>query len=291
MYAANLLHMALHLVMPDKSSGAWFSHGLMHRAWSEALLTGARGRIRDKGDADLSGVALGGRLRGDAAALRGASSNLAEAHDLMSAAADAAGKIASLLEEARKLAEDFLAATHGMIPGQQDYTDLYEHYQPLYRAVSRNIDKIIKNAAYKGIALLDGRAWDKGDERLSVTRDASRMPTAASVQIQAGDSSFPLTFSDMSRDFADIAGTIRLHNNADAPTALAGLRSAAQSLADLYAGRAGGLKGQSVALQSQARILEEAAAQRIRSDTPASPENLLLYLILRDAGSIFSGKG
>jgi flagellin len=177
-----------------------------------------------------------------------------------------------------------------MAHGDAAYDALCEKYQPLYEAISKNIDSIIKNTAYNGISLLDGNAW-AGDERLSVTRDAGNTPVAASVHIQAGDGGFPLTFSNMSTDFADVAAKRGLYNNPAVPAGLSGLQGAAQNLADLYAGRAGSLQSQAASLQSQAQILAEAAAPRARTPAPASTENILLDLILRDTGGIFSRKG
>jgi flagellin len=124
-----------------------------------------------------------------------------------------------------------------------------------------------------------------------VTRDAGNIPVAASVHIQAGDSGFPLSFSNLDKEFSNIFAK---HPPSDPPAALEALSSlqrSAQSLADLYAGRAGSLQGQAASLQSQASILEEAAALRANTPAPVSTENLLLNLILRDGGGIFSGKG
>ena len=208
---------------------------------------------------------------------------------MMSMAADAAGNIAGLLKEAHKLAADFLTATQDMLPGSAAYDALYGQYQPLYEALSKNIDNIIKNTTYNGIALLDGNAW--GDERLSVARNASNEPMAASVHIQAGENGFPLTFSNMSTDFFNVVNKRGLYNNPAVLTGLSSLQSSAQNLAYLYAGRAGSLQSQATSLQGQAKILEEAAAQRAKTPAPVSPENLLLNLILRDSGSIFSSKG
>jgi flagellin len=203
---------------------------------------------------------------------------------MMRMAADAAGSIAGLLKEAKTLAGDFLDATAGLLPGNPLYDALYVEYQPLYEAISKNIDNIIKNTKYNGISLLDGSAWG-GDERLSV------MGNAASVHIQAGESGFPLTFNNMSTDFSDVVNKIGLYANPAVLTGLSSLQGSAQTLADLYAGRAGSLQSQATSLQSQANILEEAAAQRAKTPAPVSTENILLNLILRESGGIFSGKG
>ena len=285
---SNMLHMALQLSMPEMFAGSWFSGALMNRVWTEMMLAGVNGLIRNTGGADLLGAALGGRLRGDAAILRQASSNVSEAQNMMNMAANAAGSIAGLLKEAKTLADDFLAAT-GLNPGA--YDALYERYQPLYEAISKNIDSIIKNTAYNGIALLDGSAWTESDERLAITRGVHDNPLAASVHIQAGESGFPLSFSNMDADFSSIVTKCGLYGNPAIAKGLSSLQRSAQNLADLYAGRAGSLKSQDASLQSQAKILEEAAAQRAKTPAPASAENLLLNLILRDSGGIFSGRG
>ena len=287
----NLLNMALQLSMQDMFAGSWFSGALMNQVWTEMMRAGVNGLVRNTGGADLLGAALGGGLRADAAMLRQASSNVSEAQGMMNMAARASGNIASLLKEAQTLADDFLAATEGMIPGTTAYDALYEQYQPLYEAISKNIDSIIKNTVYNGISLLNGNAWTNGDERLSVTRDAGNNPVAASVHIQAGDSGFPLVFSNMSTDFFDVAAKRGLYDNPAVRTGLAGLQSSAQTLADLYAGRAGSLQSQAASLQSQAKILGEAAAKRAGTSASVSTESILLDLILRNTGGIFSGKG
>jgi hypothetical protein len=121
------------------------------------------------------------------------------------------------------------------------------------------------------------------------------------VHIQAGDNGFPLTFNNMLPEFSDIVSKHSLTDpppggNAAPPrpetlTELSSLQRSAQSLADLYAGRAGSLQSQAASLQHQANILEEAAALRAKTPAPVSTENLLLNLILRDGGGLFSGKG
>jgi len=280
---ANLTQMALQLSMQDMFSSSWFSNALMSKVWTEMMRSSVTGLIRNTGGADLVGAALGGRLRGDAAMLRQASSNVSEAQSMMHVAAEAVGNIAGQLKEAHKLANEYLAL--GL-----DDASMRAALQAQYESISKNIDCIIKSTMYNGIALLDGRAW-KGDERLSVIGDATD-PAAASAHIQAGDSSFPLTFSNMIPEFFDIVSKSKYAlDNDDVLTALSSLQSSAQSLADLYVGRAGSLRSQATSLQSQANILDEAAAQRARTPAPVSPENVLLNLILRDSGSMFSSKG
>ena len=289
----NLLNMALQLSVQDMFSSSWFSGALMNKVWMEMMRSSVNGLMRKTGGADLLGAALGGNLRGDAAMLRQASSNVAEAHAMMSMAATAAGNIAGQLKEAQTLADDFLA----LAPGDPNRAAL----QAQYEAISKNIDSIIQNTKYNGITLLDGSAWG-GDERLSITRDTSNNPLAASVHIQSGDSGFPLAFNNMGLEFADIAGKHTLVDDSGGGSGpwpprpavlseLSSLQRSAQTLADLYSGRAGSLWSQSTSLQSQAKILEEAAAQRAKTPAPVSTENLLLNLILRDGGGIFSGKG
>ena len=277
---ANLMQMALQLSVQDMFSSSWFSNALMNKVWAEMMRSSVTGLIRNTGGGDLLGAALGGRLRGDAAMLRQASSNVAEAQSMMSTAADAAGNIANQLKEADKLAGEYLALGPDDDPARAAL-------QAQYEAISNNIDSIIKNTMYNGIALLDGSAW-KNDGRLAVIGNAAN-PTAASVHIQAGDSGFPLTFSNMIPEFFNIAGSHKLDD--DVRTALSNLQSSVQSLADLYAGRAGSLQSQASSLQSQANILDEAAAQRAKTPEPVRPENVLLNLILRDSGSLFSSKG
>jgi len=300
----SLLNMALQLSVQDMFSSAWFSNALMNKVWTEAMRSSVNGLIRKTGGADLLGAALGGSLRGDAAMLRQASSNVAEAQSMMHMAASAVGNIASQLKEAHKLADNFLSAVAGMDPNDPNdrplYRSLYDKFQAQYETCSKNIDSIIKNTVYNGMALLDGDAWNKawnsGDKRLSVTRDAGNNPLAASVHIQAGDSGFPLTFSNMAAEFANVARHPLINNpgwtpRQDVLMELSSLQNSAQNLADLYAGRAGSLQHQATSLQSQAKILEEAAAQRAKTPAPMNPENILLNLILRDSGSMFSGKG
>ena len=282
----DLLNMALQLSVQDIFSSSWFSSALMNKVWMETMRSSVNGLIRKTGGADLLGAALGGSLRGDAAMLRQASSNVSEAYAMMDMAATAVGNIAGLLQEAQTLASDFLA----LDPGAQSNPAIQAQYKTQYKAISKNIDSIIQNTKYNGIALLDGNAWD-GDQRLSVTRDASNNPLAASVHIQAGDSGFPLSFSNMDKDFSDIFAKHPPSDPAAALTALSSLQRSAQTLADLYAGRAGSLQGQAASLQSQAKILEEAAAQRAKTPAPVSTESLLLNLILRDGGGLFSGRG
>ncbi|MDR2695760.1 MAG: hypothetical protein LBC79_05210 [Deltaproteobacteria bacterium] len=295
---SNMVNMALQLSMQDMFSGSWFSGSLMNRVWTEMMLSGVNRLIRNTGGADLLGAALGGSLRGDAAMLRQASSNVSEAQAMMDMAANAAGNIASQLREAQTLAEAFLSATQGKSPTDPDYAPIHDRFQAQYQAISKNIDSIIKNTTYNGIALLDGNAW-AGDERLSVVGGAST-PAAASVHIQAGDSGFPLTFSNMFPEFSDVVSRHKLIDDSgpapwpprpDVAAELSSLQSSAQNLADLYAGRAGSLRSQTASLQSQAKLLEEAAARRAKTPAPVSTESLLLNLILRDSGGIFSGKG
>ena len=298
---SNLLNMALQLSVQDMFSSSWFSNALMNKVWMETMRSSVNGLIRKTGGADLLGAALGGNLRGDAAMLRQASSNVFEAHSMMSMAANAVGNIAGLLKEAQTLASDFLDATQGMDdPTDAGYQAIYNQFQAQYEAVSKNIDSIIQNARYNGIALLDGSAW-QDDQRLTVMGDPDD-PAAASVHIQAGDSGFPLTFNNMGLEFFDIAAEYALTDLPDPPDTpglprpdvlaeLSNLQRSAQNLADLYAGRAGSLQSQAASLRSQANILEEAAALRAKTPAPVSTENLLLNLILRDGGGLFSGKG
>jgi flagellin len=286
-----MLNMALQLSVQDMFSSSWFSSALMNKVWTEAMHSSVNGLIRNAGGADLLGAALGGKMRGDAAMLRQASSNVSEAQTMMIMAADAAGSIANLLKEAQTLADDFLTATQSMTPGAPAYDALYGRYQPLYEAISKNIDSIIKNTTYNGMALLDGKAWNNGDARLAITRDAGNTPVAVSVHIQAGDSGFPLAFSNMDADFSGLVTKIGLYGNPAVLTGLSSLQKSAQNLADMYAGRAGSLQNQAISLQGQAKILEETAAQRAKTPAPVSTESLLLNLILRDSGGLFSGKG
>ena len=287
---ANLMQMALQLSMQDMFSGSWFSNALMNKVWTEMMRSSVNGIIRTTGGPDLLGAALGGRLRGDAAMLRQASSNVSEAQSMMNMAADAVGNIASQLKEAHKLAGEFLDATDGMHPGDTDYQALYEVFESLYEAIGNNINSMIKNTKYNGIALLDGSAWNN-DTRLSIIPNADDEPAAASVHIQAGDSGFPLTFSNMDLNFANITTEHPLYDNPQVLTDLNSLQSSAQTLANLYAGRAGSLQSQGTSLQSQAKILDEAVTQRAKTPVPVSPEYLLLNLILRDSGSLVSRKG
>ncbi|MCL1986275.1 MAG: hypothetical protein FWG59_07500 [Betaproteobacteria bacterium] len=289
---SNALNMALQLSVQDIFSSSWFSSALMNRVWTEMMRSSLNGLIRNTGGADPLGAALGGRLRGDAAMLRQASSNVSEAQSMMSMAAAATGNIASQLKEAQKLAGDFL----DLDPDDPNYMTLAEKFQAQYETISKNIDSIIKTTMYNGIALLDGSAWGT-DERLSVARDAGNNPVAASIHIQAGDDGFPLTFSNMSTEFADVVNGHPLFSDPEGTprpevlTELSHLQSSAQIMADLYAGRAGSLQGQATSLQSQSKILEEAATQRAGTPAPMGMQNILLNLILRDSGSIFSGKG
>jgi len=290
--SSNLLNMALQLSVQDIFSSSWFSSALMNKAWTDVMRSSVNGLIRNTGGSDLLGVALGGRLRGDAAMLRQASSNVSEAQSMMQMAAEGVGNIAGQLKEAQKLADKFIAATQGMDnPTDPDYIAIRDTFQAQYEAISKNIDSIIRNTMYNGIALLDGSAWN-GDERLSV------IGNAASVRIQAGDSGFPLTFNNMIPEFSGIANQHMLTDpgspgppRPEVLAELSSLQSSAQTLADLYSGRAGSLQSQSASLQSQSKILEEAAAQRAKTPTPVSTENILLNLILRDSGGLFSGKG
>ena len=261
----NLYNMALQLSVQEMFSSSWFSNALMNKVWTEMMRSSLNGLVRNTGGADLLGAALGGQLRGDAAMLGQASKNVSEAQSMMSMASKAVGSIASLIGEARDVAEQYIATPS---------TALLEQYQ----AISDNIDSIIKNTTYNGIALLDGSDW--GNDRISAT---------GSVHIQAGNSGFPLTFHDMNAEFANIAG--KYNNPATVLADLDGLQNSAQTLANLYSGRAGSLKSQTASLQSQAKILEEAAAQRVKTPAPVSTENVLLNLILRDTGGLFSGKG
>ncbi|MDR0466361.1 MAG: hypothetical protein LBH94_03280 [Deltaproteobacteria bacterium] len=294
----NTLNMALQLSVQDMFTSSWFTGAVMNKVWTEVMRSSLNGLGRNAGGADLLGVALGGSLRGDAAMLRQASSNLTEAQAMMNMAADAAGNIASQLKEAKTLADDFLAATQGMNVTDPDYAPIYERFQAQYQAIGKNIDAVIKNTTYNGIALLDGNAWNNGGERLTVTRNASNAPLAASVHIQAGDNGFPLTFNNMAAEFSDVAGRHMLVDatwpwapRQDVASELSSLQRSAQNMADLYAGRAGSLGNQSASLRSQATILEEAAARQIRTPEPVNTEKLLLDLILRDSGTIFSAKG
>jgi flagellin len=212
--------------------------------------------------------------------LRQASANVSEARSMMHMAATAVGDIAGLLEEARTLAQDFLA----LDAGDQNNPVIQAPYRTQYEAISKNIDSIIQNTRYNGIALLDGSAWG-ADERISV------LGNAGSVHIQAGDSGFPLTFNNMKPKFFDIFHAYPPGTPSATLAELTSLQRSAQTLAELYAGRAGSLQSQAASLQSQATILEEAAAQRAKTPAPVSTENLLLNLILRDSGGLFSGKG
>jgi flagellin len=283
----NLMTMALQLSMQDSLSNSWFSSALMNKAWTDMLSSSVNGLLRKTSGQNMLGAALGGRLRGDAAMLRQASANVSEAQSMMSMAATAAGNIAGQIKEAQKLAEAYLALPATIPQDDPARTAILKQYQ----AISDNIDSIIKNTTYNGMSLLNGGAWLNGDERLTVTQVGSGTPLAASVHIQAGESGFPLTFSDMSADFNNIARIAEFASPDAVRDELSKLQKSAQNLADMYAGRAGSLQSQAASLKSQATILTEAAAQRAKTSAPVSTENLLLNLILRDSGSIFSGQG
>jgi flagellin len=264
----------------------------MNRVWADLVGSRLDRLAPDSGGArgDLLGTALGGVLRGDAAMLRRASSNVLEAKLIMDTASSAAGEIARQIGEARGLVEDFQAAVAGMTPGDPAYNAVLGVYEPQYAAIGKNIDNIIRNTRYNGIALLDGDAW-AGDERLSPAPGAG-VPETASVHIAAGTDGFPLTFSNMRPNFFNIAGSHGIEDAAT-PDELDVLRSTAETLAELYAGRSGGLKGQALSLESQANILEEAALRRAGGRIPARGDalSLLLDLILRDSGSLVDEKG
>jgi flagellin len=275
----NLSNLAMQLSVGNTLSGSWFANAVMNQVWTDVMRSSLNGLMRNAGRADLLGEALGGGLRGDAAMLRQASANVSEARSMMDMAASAAGSISDQLREAQKLAGDYLAL------GAADPQRAVLSAQ--YDAIRKNIDSTIKNTRYNGIALLDGSAWG-GDGRLSVTPGAGGNAAAASVHIQAGESGFPLLFNNMAPEFSttDLALT-----SPDVMTNLSGLQQAAQSLADWYAGRAGSLQSQAASLHSQADILTEAAAQRIKTPPKVDTKSLLLGLVLRESGGIFSGKG
>lgn len=289
--SSDLFNMALQLSVQDIFTGSWFTNAIMHKVWAELVRARVDGLIQStRGSLDLTGQALGGRLRGDAAMLRGAASNVQEARAMMDTAASAAASIAEQTGEAGKLMQEFLDAAAGMDPAGTDYGALLGQYAPRYEAISKSIGSLVGNTRYNGIALLDGAAW-AADERVSGI-PAGGVPTAGSVHIQAGTDGFPLTFTNMRPQFADLSSVHALNGaNADSVSALSALQGTAQSLADMYAGRAGGLKGQAVSLQSQAAVLEEAALRRAEGPSFGDPGNLLLNLILRDTGSLFNGKG
>lgn len=278
--------MALQLLLPD--SGSWFAGSFTSRVWTELVSARVNSLLKSTVAPDLLGEALGGRLRGDAGMLRQASSNVLEAKSMMDTASSGVGSIAQQIGEAQELVTEFNEAVDKLDPLDPDFADkkqaLVDQYTPLYESMGKSIAGIVKNTAYNGIALLDGEAW-AGDERIHIV-PSSGDPVAGSVHIQAGTDGFPLAFNNLRPQFGDIGAGNPL-DDPDTAAGLSELKSTAESLAGLYAGRASSLNGQALSLKSQAAVLEEAALRRagLGSSAP-DPHSLLLDLALRDTGGL-----
>ena len=252
-----------------------FSENLIS-AWQDTLKQQVGSLISSTKRNNIMGEALSGQTRADAAMLRQASKNVGEAESMMSLAADSAKNIQGMLGEAGKIAAAYQASSDASEKAR---------LQAQYDSIKSNIDNVVKNTSYNGIALMDGAKWGK-DER--VTADAAA--GAGKVQIYAGRSGFDLTMSDARKSIVDPMGALSLDAD-DAVDTLSKLEGSAKLMGDVYTQRSTSLGGQVKSLERQAGILDDVAANQINTGQTQSVQDMLLNLALSDKGKIISGKG
>lgn len=216
--------------------------------------------------------AMTGTLRGDAAAVRQNSRNVAEAASMMGTAKSAVAQISNALSDMEDIIDSInegeLSASSAVV-------------QADYEALRDKVTGLVSGTDYNGIAMLDSSQW--GTDQIDAT---------GNVWIQAfKDGGFNVTFNALdTKNWSGLDG-------GDLETDLSGQLALVQSLAsdidavlDQYSSKVSSLDYQQTQLESQATILDQAVEAR-RQDPTLSAEQALLNLILAGSGSLLNESG
>ncbi|WP_207262088.1 flagellin [Desulfovibrio sp. Huiquan2017] len=223
--------------------------------------------------------AISGQLRGDAAAVRQAASNVGEAAAMMGVAQTDMATITDALNDM----EDMIDRINS---NELDGTSSV--VQSDFDALRDKISGIVSNSDFNGIALLDSSQW--GTDQI----DAN-----GNVYIQSSkNGGFNITFHSVDTPSSGVAWTdltgADLGDSGTRATQLGyvqSLQSEMSAIQDMYEGKADSLQSQQISLESQAQLLDQAAQLRKPSDQDYSLEQLLADLIIRDTGTILDGTG
>ncbi|MGL1862464.1 MAG: flagellin [Pseudodesulfovibrio sp.] len=221
--------------------------------------------------------AISGTLRADAGSTRQASRNVGEAASMMGVARTDMATIVDALGDM----EDIIDKIN---TGELDATSAV--VQADYDALRDKITGTISNSDFNGIALLDGTQWD-----------TDQIDTNGNVFIQSNKSSgFNITFHNVDDyDWASLQGSeLDDASGGDIAAQLANVQSYLgdmEAIVDMYGSKEDSLESQTMHLQSQAQLLDQAAQMRKPSDPTYSLEQLLADLVARSTGSIFDSSG
>lgn len=223
--------------------------------------------------------AISGQLRGDAAAVRQAASNVGEAAAMMGVAQTDMATIMDALNDM----EDMIDRINS---NELDGTSSV--VQSDFDALRDKISGIVSNSDFNGIALLDSSQW--GTDQI----DAN-----GNVYIQSSkNGGFNITFHSVDTPSSGVAWTdltgADLGDSGTRATQLGyvqSLQSEMSAIQDMYEGKADSLQSQQISLESQAQLLDQAAQLRKPSDQDYSLEQLLADLIIRGTGTILDGTG
>lgn len=212
--------------------------------------------------------ALSGSLRSDAAAVMQNARNVGEATDMVGVAKTAVAQISDALADMEDIIDKInageLSASSSVV--QSDYD-----------ALVTKIEGVIESTDFNGIYMLDSSKWN-----------TDQIDSNGNVYIQAyKDGGFDVTFHSLDTiNWSQLQGS-------DLETDLAGQLALVESYAsdvnavlDVYEGKQSSLEYQKVQLESQASLLEQAAAARKPNSSSISVEQLLLNLLLSDTGKI-----
>jgi flagellin len=223
--------------------------------------------------------AISGQLRGDAAAVRQASSNVGEAASMMGVART---EMATVMDALNDMEDIIDRIDSGELSGSSTVV------QSDFNALRDKITGVISNADFNGIALLDSSQW--GTDQI----DAD-----GNVYIQSSKSGgFNITFHSVDTPssgvaWSDLAGA-DLGDSGDRATQLSyvqSLQSEMSAILDMYEGKEDSLQSQQLHLESQAQLLDQAAQLRKPSDPDYSIEQLLADLVARTTGTLFDDNG
>lgn len=249
-------------------------------AWKNNLQTKVGSLIDSTSKRDMLGVALSGKTRGDAGMLRQASRNVTEAEGMMSIAAEGATNLNTMLKEAQDLATKYKNSSTS--------AEEKDQLEAQYNAVKSNIDNVIKNTQYNGIALMDGAQWssESTEGRVKIAPGGS----SGSVEIYAGNSGFDLNFINAAESLSQPLS----HLSIGGPTTISDLSelvTTSKMMADSYTERASSLGFQAKSLERQAGILDEVALNQIIRPQGGNIQDILADLAMRERGNIFNEKG
>ena len=252
------------------------SGGSLDSAITEMLLNARAVTGREK-----AAVALTGRIRSDAAMLRQGANNAFEGASMASSISAASLSLGETLSKMQTLVQSALADP-----------SIADSARAAFGSLAANLSAVVSGTRYNGISLLDKDAW-AGDERLTVSGDTASL----SLQLGQGVSAFRL--QDLSslkalegkglaaasqQDLQDLFDEISLSINK------------VNTMASGYEALAGSYASEARHLESQAGILDQAAARTFAAAGtggsgvfPMSEEglrNLFIDIVLRDQGKL-----